>query len=135
MNKHFVQLFLVATLALFVGDSLQAQITAVTDQTSTPIPAAGHGYIQLLNETVNPANGSVSLRLQVPTPPGRDITIPFSFAYDSNGAHFLKGGAGGYAQWTSNTQFLASGGWTYSVPMLSFTEGSTLIFGKYVCPY
>jgi hypothetical protein len=61
MNKHFLQFALVASLALFGADLLEAQVTAITDQTSTPIPGAGHGYIQMLNETVNPANGSVSL--------------------------------------------------------------------------
>jgi hypothetical protein len=134
MNKRLLQTVLVATLAFFGTDVLQAQVTAVTDQTSTPIPGAGHGYIQLLNETVNPANGSVSLRLNVPTPAGRGLNIPFSFDYDSNGAHFLTGGAGGYARWTSSIQFLASGGWTYSLPMLSVVEGSTGV-GKYTCPY
>ena len=135
MNRHLVQLFLVATLALASGDSLQAQITAMTDQTSTPIPGAGHSYIQLLDETVNPANGSVSLRLNVPTQPGRGLNIPFSFAYDSNGSHFLEAGAPGYAEWTSNTQFLASGGWSYSLPMLTLVGGSTEIGGRYYCPY
>ena len=36
-----------------------AQITNVTNDTSTPIPGAGHDYVKLLSQTVNPANGSV----------------------------------------------------------------------------
>ncbi len=39
------------------------QITKVTNDQSTPIPGAGHNYIKLLSETVNPSNGSVSLSL------------------------------------------------------------------------
>ena len=65
------------------------QITNVTNDTSTPIPGAGHDYFKLLNETVNPANGSLSLRIGVPMPPGRRLTVPFSFDYDSNGVHHL----------------------------------------------
>src|ERR1700687_2718403 len=60
-----------------------SQITNVTNDQSTPIPGVGHDYIKLLSETVNPANGSVSLRLSVPVPKGRGLSIPFGFAYDS----------------------------------------------------
>ena len=49
----------------------EAQITNVTDDVATPIPGAGHDYIRLLSETVNPANGSLSLRISVPLPKGR----------------------------------------------------------------
>ena len=51
-----------------------AQITNVTDVTSTPARGAGHDYIGTLSETVNPANGSVSLRVQVPVLAGRALT-------------------------------------------------------------
>ena len=57
--------------ALFASSSARAQITNVDDTTSTPSPGAGHDYIHLLSETVNPANGSVSLRIEVPMPKGR----------------------------------------------------------------
>ncbi len=52
-------------LSLIVSAS-RPQITNVTNDQSTPIPGAGHDYIHMLDETVNPANGSVSLRLNVP---------------------------------------------------------------------
>jgi hypothetical protein len=71
-------------LSLTVSAS-RAQIANVTDSTSTPVPGLGHDYIHMLAETVNPANGSVSLRIHVPLPPGRNLTLPFAFAYDSNG--------------------------------------------------
>jgi hypothetical protein len=73
-------------LLLFSACLSSAQILNVTDSTSTPIPGVGHDYIKMLSETVNPANGSVSLRIGVPMPTGRKLAIPFSFAYDSNGA-------------------------------------------------
>ena len=87
----------------FLVPGMQAQVTQVNDTTSTPVEGAGHNYIKLLSESVNPANGSVSLRIQVPIPKGRGITVPFAFAYDSNGVNHLApfiwtdnlGGSGG----------------------------------------
>jgi hypothetical protein len=70
----------VVCLFLLVVAASQAQVNNVTDDTSTPIEGAGHDYIKMLSETVNPANGSVSLRIQVPTPKGRGITIRFRSA-------------------------------------------------------
>jgi len=112
----------VLCVVLLVVSATHAQITNVTDDTSTPIEGAGHDYIKMLSETVNPANGSVSLRIQVPTPKGRGITIPFSFAYDSNSVHHLIPAYYpnyGQALWTSNIGYLSQGGWHYSVPIAS----------------
>jgi RHS repeat-associated protein len=108
-----------ASLGLLLAPASECQILNVADDTSTPIPGAGHDYIKSLSETVNPANGSVSIRIQTPTPAGRGITLPFSFAYDSNGAAHLTTNFNGTAYWTDNTAYLAQGGWGYSVPMLS----------------
>jgi hypothetical protein len=57
--------------------------------TATPVPGAGHDYIHLLSETVDPSSGNVSVRITLPTPPGRGLTIPFSIAYDSGSVHRL----------------------------------------------
>ncbi len=111
---------LVACLLLFICAVAHAQISTVTEDTSTPIEGAGHDYIHLLSETVNPANGSVSLRIQVPIPKGRGLTLPFSFDYDSNGVHHLVPIQPGFAGWQSNTGYLSQGGWSYSVPMVNF---------------
>ena len=101
------------------------QITNVTDDQSTPIPGAGHNYIQSANETVNPANGSVSFRLDAGVPKGRGLTVPFIFAYDSNGAvHAVpKYPNPTQASWTSNNGF-GFGGWSYTMPMLSWSARS-----------
>ena len=110
-----------------------AQITNVTDDQSTPTPGAGHDYIHLLNETVNPANGSLSIRIGVPTVKGRGISLPFSFNYDSNGVNHLinplsisdalpsDGSVVYQMPWTSDLSNLSSGGWSYGVPQLSWT--------------
>ena len=97
------------TFVLLLASASLAQILSVGDDTSTPIPGVGHDYIRLLSETVNPANGSVSLRIQVPMPKARGITLPFSFAYDSNGVNHLIA-VTGRASWISNGAFLSAGG-------------------------
>ena len=105
----------------------------MTDDQSTPTPGAGHDYIHLLNETVNPANGSLSIRIGVPTVKGRGISLPFSFNYDSNGVNHLinplsisdalpsDGSVVYQTPWTSDLSNLSSGGWSYGVPQLSWT--------------
>jgi len=123
-----------------------AQIMSVTDNTSTPIAGAGHDYIHLLSETVNPANGSLSLRIQLPVPKGRGINLPFAFTYDSNAVHHLEPGLYpnfGTVSWKANTGTFAQGGWGYSVPAAGDvywqpTEGnypnfySCLVYSNYV---
>src|ERR1700722_2764858 len=111
---------LMSSLASIVSPIANAQVTNVTNSTSTPTPGSGHDYIKMVNETVNPANGSGSIRISAPVPPSRGVTIPFSFAYDSNGAHILRGSAaGGSAGFISDTTFLSQNGWSYGVPLLS----------------
>ena len=98
------------------------QITNVTNNTSTPIPGAGHDYIKMLSETVNPANGSVSLRLNVPVPPGRGLTVPFSFDYDSNGIVTPSSSGNGWLVWSWTNSYLYSGGWSYPIPQISHVQ-------------
>ena len=80
----------------------------------------------MLGETVNPANGSVSLRIQVPVPKGRQLTLPFAFAYDSNGAWFASEFGSGQGALVSRSAFLSSGGWSYSVPLISEAFGQNV---------
>ncbi len=97
-----------------------AQITNVIDTTSTPTP--GRDYIHMLNETVDPATGSLSLRIDVPTPKGRKLSLPFAFAYDSNGAWYVIRNAIQTPTQiiaSSNQGPFAAGGWSYTVPQLS----------------
>jgi hypothetical protein len=108
-----------ALLAMSLGVASSAQIPSVTDVTTPPVPNAGHNYIEENVETVNPANGSLSVRIGVPLPPSRGLNIPFSFAYDSGSAYFLTqspGPASGGSWWSMSTPF-SQGGWSYSVPI------------------
>jgi len=129
---------LTAVLAISLWASVaQGQITSVTNATSTPIPDAGHEYIGMLNETVNPAMGSVSIRLNLLMPKGLGITVPFALAYDSNGFMHTEQ-AGAYIKWMSNVGFLSQGGWSYSVPMLSYygtSQNFTWGGSSYPCYY
>jgi RHS repeat-associated protein len=119
-NFHFFRsLSLSVSAVLLFACVARGQVLNVTDVTSTPIPGAGHDYIKMLGETVNPADGAVSIRVGTPVPPGRKLTLPFAFAYDSNGAHYPASISNLQIMWFSNTSILSNGGWGYSVPMLS----------------
>jgi len=107
---------LVTSIAILLLSTAHAQITNVTDVTSTPIPGAGHDYIHLLSETVNPANGSVSLRIQLPMAKGRGIQVPFYVGYDSNSVSFLESPTPGQLGWASNTTRYSGGGGNIQSP-------------------
>jgi RHS repeat-associated protein len=117
--------FVLVAFFFFTVKTAEAQVIAVGDDTSTPSEGSGHDYIKMLSETVNPANGSVSLRIQAPPAKGRGITLPFSFAYDSNGtAHLVPQGI--TVGVLSNSSVVSEGGWAYSLPLMSvFAWSST----------
>lgn len=123
---------LAAAVVLVAAGPLLAQLTGVTNDQSRPIPVAGHSYTKLLAETVNPANGSVSLRLAVPVPAGRGLTLPFSFSYDS-GIYINYASSGTAAQYAPSTNF-SSMGWSYAVPTLTYHEDSVPV-SNYTCTF
>jgi|SRR5579859_875753 len=91
------------------------QIQSPTYDQMPPVPGVGHDYIKLLNETVQPATGAVSIRIGVPMPPGRGITVPFAFGYDSSSAHSGVGYGGNFG-W----------GWNYTIPTLYETTQNSV---------
>ena len=114
-------------LVLSLAPYCRAQISPPSNTTSTPYSGAGHDYIHAPLETVNPANGSVSIRIPVRVPAGRGLTIPFSFAYDSNGTDYLTTATAGGINtivFHQDSSVLSSGGWSDSVPQLSVTGGA-----------
>jgi hypothetical protein len=122
-----------ACLMLLTTSSLWAQLQNISNMVQTPAPGSGHDYIKLLSETVSPSNGQVSIRINVPMPPGRGISIPFGFAYDSGsvmevqevkGAGYGAAPVSGRAQWNLNRSWLSQGGWSYTVPMVTAVPGS-----------
>jgi RHS repeat-associated protein len=112
------KLLLTLCLGLACCSLANAQITEISSSTATPTPGVGHDYISLLSETVNPATGSVSYRLGVPIPPGRGMTLPLAFAYDSSGVNFVVA-SGGQARFFSSNSGMPKGGWAYTIPSLS----------------
>ena len=67
MTMRTLRCFLLTCLFfLFFAALSFAQTANVDNTTSTPTEGVGHDYIHLLSETVSPANGSVSLRIEPP---------------------------------------------------------------------
>src|SRR2546422_232808 len=112
---HCLPLFL---LLLAIDPKVNGQVADITGATSTPSPGVGHDYLHLLDETVDPANGGVSVRMNIPVPPGRGLTLPFSFNYDSNSMG-LQPYQPGYLEWGHNKNLFALGPWSNSLPQLT----------------
>ena len=111
------------SVSLLICPFLLAQMPVSTSTTSTPVPGAGHDYLGDLAETVNPVNGSLSIRVKTIMPPGRGFTLPFSFAYDSNGVNYLSSNLAGNLQWQEPPLTITSqGGWSNTVPVVSVNE-------------
>ena len=110
---------LIATLVLLVArPSLLGQIVNVSNSTATPTAGVGRDYIKQLQETVDPASGSLSVRIGVPVPPGRGLTLPFAFSYDSNSASLVVSQPGRMA-WSYNRNIFANGSWSNTLPSLT----------------
>jgi hypothetical protein len=87
---------LTAASACIWSVSAIGQTTTLGDEVSRPITGAGHDYIHLLSETVSPSNGSLSIKISLPSPHGRGISLPLAITYNSNEVHrFTSNQAGG----------------------------------------
>jgi YD repeat-containing protein len=136
-SRSLINYAFVACLMLLLCVSANAQVLIPTDSLAPPIPGAGHDYLGNLNETVNPENGAVSLRLGVPVPPGRKLNLPFSFNYDSAGVLFYQGNWElGYGLRSSyQSAPFAIAGWSYGLPRLdNFTQTFSAPFPQGVTP-
>lgn len=112
--------FLLVASILFLGTAARAQITNVTNATSTPTPGVGHDYIHLLSETVDPVNGGVSLRIAIPQPPARGLNLPFAFTYDSNSSGLQpKPSVPNVLVWGYQQNVFAAGPWSNTLPQLT----------------
>ena len=111
--------FCSALLLFFLPSVTFAQMTMVGEDLATPVHGAGHDFIKMLNETVNPATGSVSIRVDLPMPKGRGLTLPFAIAYDSNGPRHMMSIRNGYANWSDSIDAMTLGGWTYTLPRMN----------------
>jgi hypothetical protein len=110
--------FIAASIFTLIPFGLRAQIANVTASTSTPTPGVGHDYVKLLSETVDPATGSLSLRLGVPAPTSRGLALPFAFSYDSNSLTLQQAGPGLVA-WSYSKGLFNWGPWSNTLPQLT----------------
>jgi hypothetical protein len=121
LSRHVLSILLFVFLFLTVlAPVCWAQLPSAGDMTSPPTPGVGHDYFHAPAETVNPANGSVSVRLPLRVPSGRELTIPLSIAYDSAGAFFYGQTGNTIPRYATITNAIfAKGGWSYTLPLLT----------------
>src|SRR6266446_3912648 len=130
MARFITRLFLLRTLVLslvvfVLVRPAYSQVLSIDDTTTPQTPGVGHDYIKMLGETVNPANGSVSLRIDLPTPKGRGLNMPFAILYSSGGVQHVIGWQNGGGIWGTDTGQSSGSGWSYSVPTLTAVQGIT----------
>ena len=103
----------VLAFVLFLGHGLPlaAQLTSIGNDVARPVPGRGHDYIDFLAETVNPANGSVNLNIQLPAPKARGLSLPVSILYNSGSVHRFASGAAGGGQMIQDASSITSSGW------------------------
>ena len=107
-------------LALSFSSIVQGQISNVTGETQTPMPGTGRDYLHELTETIDPSTGALNLNISVSVPPGRKLTVPFAFTYNSNSAwHMETVSALGAPGPHYESGILQLGGWSYRIPSLS----------------
>ncbi len=119
--------FASAVYLLGCSPALIAQQQPLGDDVSRPMPGTGHDYIHALSETVSPANGTVNLKLDLPVPRGRGLTLPFAVTYNSGEVfHFTEGypGCGSLDSSQCSDQVLSDrtlGGWGDTIPYATFS--------------
>jgi YD repeat-containing protein len=124
MCRFWKVLGLTIILALSPTTQMLGQNPSFDGTSVTPTTGVGHDYIQALNETVNPADGSVSVRIAAPTPQERGLNFPlYAYIYDTNGQiqlypTYTSGGSSPYPQLLHEVEFYGSG--------INSTGGSTL---------
>jgi YD repeat-containing protein len=120
MRVGRVLILVVFGVAFLLPSMARGQVANAGNDVATPIPGAGHNYIHLLSETVSPANGSVSVDIQLPTAAGRGISLPFSLLYSSGQAnHFYSNAPGGTAYFAPDWGGMFRGGWSNSLPLVT----------------
>lgn len=110
-----------AMLGLAMPSSLTAQITELNN---TPKEGVGHNYIGMLNETVNPENGQVSLRLDFSVSPGRKLDPKFALSYNSSALTTVSTPGAVILGIGENLALNNANGWSYTFPYMTFTQQS-----------
>lgn len=90
------------------------------------LPGVRHDYLRFLNKTVNPANGSLSLDLNIPVPTGGvGPQLSFGVTYSSNRAYTIVGTTivGAVKLAIKQTYGTSVNEWSVYGPYLSMTTG------------
>ena len=92
-------------------------LNSVNDQTRTPVPGEGHDYQKMLGETIDFSNGSVTFKINFPTPSGRGISLPYAWTYNSAAVNTLDSTDGNTPLWNLEYQhpWPQQDGWNYAV--------------------
>ena len=118
-------------LCLFFASLSHAQMLTnsviannIGDNVSRPTPGSGHDYIHYLNETVNPANGTLNIKIDLPTSKARGFTLPFSLVYNSGEVHQFGSSMPGHGI-VDPLQARSIGwhGWSDTLPYVSVMQG------------
>ncbi len=89
LRTQFALVEIIGVALLVAAPCALAQIPDPVAAVEAPTPGSGHNYIGSATETVNPADGSLSFDLPLPTPPGRGISFPLSIHYNSGLQYYL----------------------------------------------
>ena len=87
-HRRLVLVFGIIALVATGSDSC-AQVPDPLLATQAPVAGAGHHYIGIGAETVDPADGSLSFDLPIKTPDGRELSFPFGIRYSSSEELYL----------------------------------------------
>ncbi len=119
-----------------MATGLCAQVPDPLLATQAPVAGAGHHYIGIGAETVNPADGSLSFDLPIKTPDGRELSFPFGIRYSTSEEFYLGNMNSQYYTWYSHVPNLENssgvqigvngaqapnqvGAWSYDLPLVT----------------
>lgn len=122
--RPFIRGIIFAASFLLSGTVASAQIPQITLQTQTPTPGTGHDYIHELNETMDPSNGAVTIKISVPAPSGRQLSVPFYVMYNSGQVLTPLTVNGDFSYAENHDSPVSDAGWTYTVPRVTYAGGS-----------
>ena len=115
------RLLCLVAFAISFSSTSVGQIVAVSNDQATPVPGVGHDYIKMLSETVEPASGQLSVRIEIPSLQNR-MSFPFAYIYNSAGVHHVIPLIQGKSQWVSDIGDTNGTGWSSSLPQITATK-------------
>jgi YD repeat-containing protein len=125
--------FVFYAISSFAQGTAPAVFNGAGDETQVPMPGSGHDYQQLLGETVNLSNGSVSFKISFPQPKARGITLPYAWTYSSAGVNPLGFEGGNVPIW-GEVNYTALSEWNTNFGIPSATASAWSVPSFYTGP-